>query len=288
MQSSAPTPAHTAKSFAPGGASDLASAFSDYWGGRFEAPDSDELARARALFSRLLTNIDDPDVDRHLEALGLSSRRFVTPSGPVRVVHEYEDDQRGRGVFAFRGKTTSLTILQAPHTRNDLGTGIITGAWMAHLDMRAAAWNTVSRRSAAGADLARARQSYFTALTQAAVDTLLAPAVIQLHGYAPERRSTTAGRDSRVIVSSGRLRSNRYTREITRRLSRHIAPVRLFPRDIEELGATRNPVGSLLHQRRRGEFVHIELARELREHLRDAHALSLKLGRCLLMGSVGL
>ncbi|MDZ7686078.1 MAG: hypothetical protein U5O39_14570 [Gammaproteobacteria bacterium] len=282
MQSSLPTRAGVSESLAQGEVRDLAKTFSDHWGGRFDPIDSAELARARELFNRLLTNIDDPDIGGHLEALGLSSCRFTTPNGPVRVVHEREHDRRGRGVFAFRGESASLAILQAPHTRNDLGTGLITGAWMAHLDMRAAAWNTVSRRGGAGADLARARQSYFTALTDAAIDTLLVPLVIQVHGYAPERRATRAGRDSRVIVSSGRLRSNRCTRQITRRLSRHIAPVRLFPRDIEELGATQNPVGSLLHQRERGEFVHIELARELREHLRQEHTLSLELGRCLL------
>jgi len=261
---------------------DLSRAFNDHWGGRFSPIDTAEFHAARSLFSHLFADPGDSRIDPALDALGLASRRFATPHGPVRMVHERDPDRRGRGVFAFREGTTSVTILQAPHTRNDLGTGLITGAWMAHLDMRAAAWNTISRRGAPGADLARARRSYFTAFTEAAIDTLLVPAVIQLHGYVPERRATRAGRDSRAIISSGQRATNRPARDIARRLSRHIAPVRLFPRDIDELGATRNPVGSLLQRRGRGAFVHVELARDLRERLRHEHALRLDLGLCLL------
>lgn len=259
----------------------LARAFNAHWGGDFEAVDASEHLFARELFRMLLADIRSPSVESALRELNLASRWFNTRQGEVRVIHEQAGHGRGRGVFAFR-QTDSDCVLQAPHTRNDVGTGLLTGAWMAHLDIRAAAWNTVSRRASPAADLARASRSYFIALTDAAIDVIGSPAIVQTHGYDREKRSTGAGRNSQVILSSGTDRPMGRTRNIARRLKRTLTGVKLYPLDIMELGATQNVIGRRVRQRGAGTFTHIELGRALREQLRAERAIALRVGQTLI------
>lgn len=259
----------------------LARAFNAHWGGDFEAVDASEHLLARELFRMLLADIRCPSIDPALRRLDLASRWFKTREGEVRVIHEQHGHARGRGVFAFR-QTHGDCVIQAPHTRNDVGTGLLTGAWMAHLDVRVAAWNTVSRREAPAADLARANRSYFIALTDAAIDVIGSPSIVQTHGYDREKRSTEAGRNSQVILSSGTDRPAKRTRDIARRLKRTLTGVKLYPLDIMELGATQNVIGRRIRQRGAGTFTHIELGRALREQLRAERAIALRVGQAFV------
>ena len=64
-------------------------------------------------------------------------------------------------------------------------------------------------------------------------------------------------------------------------------PVRLYPRDVRELGATRNVQGRLLRERGHDGFVHVELAQPLRERLRNEQELRSGFAACLVTGMNG-
>ena len=269
----------------PEDAAALAVAFGDYWDGEYRAVSVDEHTRARSLFLALFDDCNSTEAATLVKTLGFASRWFDTPHGRVRLVHEATGARFGRGVFAFR-ETASTTILQAPHTRNDPWTGKLSGEWMANHDFRAAAWNTVGRNAGDGADLARARRSYFVAMADAAVDILDVPSVIQVHGFSTDRRTTEARRRSAAIVSGGCEQPASATRNIAKRLGERLDGVRLYPEDVLELGATGNPVGRRLRQREAGAFTHLEFSRPLRENLRDDRELNHWVGSALLMGSL--
>ncbi|MDX2455941.1 MAG: hypothetical protein QNL87_00375, partial [Gammaproteobacteria bacterium] len=61
-------------------------------------------------------------------------------------------------------------------------------------------------------------------------------------------------------------------------------PVRLYPRDVQELGATTNQQGRLLRRLAHNGFVHVELSRALRERLRSQGPLRTGFAACLYNG----
>ncbi len=276
-----PTPLDITESPSAPKARQLATAFGEHWGGEFRAVSAEEHSIARELIALLFEDIHHVHLSQALDQSGFESEIFDSPHGEVRFVFEAQGQRHGRGVFAFRN-SDSKTVLQAPHTRNDPWTGKLTGEWMAHLDVRAAAWNTVSRNATHNSDIARATRSYFVAMADAAIDSIPDPSIIQVHGFNHDRRTTAAGRESSAIVSSGGEHPARETRQIVRRLSRHLDHVKLYPLDVLELGATGNPVGRRMRQRKAGAFTHVEMSRPLRDDLRKNLRLSQRIGRSLI------
>ena len=56
-----------------------------------------------------------------------------------------ENEQRGRGIYAIRLKSTSDILLQAPHRFFDERTGRIARKLFVENDIRAVAWNSIHR-----------------------------------------------------------------------------------------------------------------------------------------------
>ncbi|HSG88229.1 MAG TPA: hypothetical protein VLA56_03400 [Pseudomonadales bacterium] len=257
-------------------------------GGSWQEVSVEEAGAARALFEALLAGDEGDEVAARLAALDLSLRRLPTPAGELLVVSERDGGLRGRGMFAIRPAADAEVILQAPHSRSDRGTGELTALWMQQLPFRAAAWNTLHRdaaddgRTALGSDLARARTSYFTALAEAALGTLAEPIIIQVHGFDAGRRTSDAGRDSAMIISSGTELPEPPALARSGCMPAAVGTVRLYPLDVQELGGTLNPVGRLLRARRAPGFVHVEMAAPTRTALREDADLREAVGLCLL------
>lgn len=255
-------------------------------GGRFEALTTSEHADLRRLFADLLVaeGSEPPDdVPARLAALDLTLEVHGSEAMPFWLIREQDDARRGRGVLVIRPDVSGEVLLQLPHARSDLGTGRLGAAWLRTLPFRAGIWNTVRRADSQGAaDQARAPESLFTAMAEAALDVLADPVIVQVHGFAADRRRTAAGARAQAIVSSGKPMPDPPALAIAACLQPWIPATRLYGLDVDELGGTINPVGRRTRERGSPAFVHIELEAGVRSALADDAAAALEVGRCLL------
>jgi hypothetical protein len=229
----------------------------------------DQLEQARRLFARTLRGKDSADVLRQSWAgLGFELLDFQLDDGSkVWLLSEFQNRQIGRGFYAIRPRSSSVTAIQAPHSFADLQTRQLAAALFLGGDFRAAAWNTVHRKRA---DVAHIEASFFNAFTRAFIDVGYDQAVVcQLHGFASDKRSTDAGRRSDLIVSNGS-RSPSFWLYHTARQFRAAFPhldVRLYPDEVVELGGTTNRQARVLRQAGLGRFLHLEMGVKLRKEL---------------------
>ena len=192
---------------------------------------------------------------------------------------------RGQGLYLINRRPKGALVVQAPHAYHDLHSGQIAGSLLRE-DVAILAWNSAKRsvRIEAGgalADLAKRRDSLFIALARALAR---APQgrLIQIHGFDNRKRRTNAGTTAAVIVSSGSRWSTPPVEHIAGCLRPIIeGPVLVYPREVAELGATRNAQGHAVRSHGHQGFVHLELNRRTRERLRSAPA---PLAGCLGIG----
>jgi len=151
---------------------------------------------------------------------------------------------------------------------------------------RASAWNTTPRTinpDHPHLDLTSAEESYFTALARAAAVVGVAEPTLQLHGFAPYRRTTEEGRSARAILSSGTSDPARPVHEIAGCLDRALGKQFLvYPTDVLELGGTSDRVGRLLRDWGRRDFLHLELSFALRRRLIEQPETRRVLLECLV------
>ena len=250
-----------------------------------------ELRRAEAGFRDLLQRPEAMPATAHSawKELGFETMRVTDDGVTWRVLREAGGHCRGQGLYLFRESATPELMLQIPHGYHDLHTDDIA-LRLAGTAVRALAFNSVPRRYSRhgekrDADLAQRADSFFVALTQAFADTFANGRIVQLHGFSREKRSTPAGAGAAVIVSAGTHWPSAETTAIAACLQAQVdAPVRLYPRDVQELGGTRNLQGRMLRGQGHGGFVHVELSRAMRERLQSEDTLSARFGQCLSRG----
>jgi len=211
--------------------------------------------------------------------LALDTIVFQEQGEPWLALMEASGSKRGRGFFLFRGNPAdSRHLLQAPHRHHDRSTGELQRQLFLEGRFRAAAWNTLHRREV---DLARVPHSYFIALARATQE-VGAGWVIQLHGFAKEKRKTVTGRASDLIVSSGHPAGSPVTRQLAECLRTDLPfKVVTYPEQVDELGGTRNPVGRALRNMDADRFLHLEMSAEFRDALLDSAGLRRVLISCL-------
>ncbi|MES9988205.1 MAG: hypothetical protein AB2603_17530 [Candidatus Thiodiazotropha endolucinida] len=255
----------------------------------YHRPSRQELSRVRILFSKLLRGITDQNAMRsQWKALGFDWLPVELDGESIVVLKEHASRCEGRGLFMIRTASGPLNLLQIPHRFHDKKTGNIGYALMRHGDFRIAAFNSISRyaRNKGGdgkdADLVRNGDNYFTALAEAAALLSADSRVIQIHGFDSAKRNSDPGRNSQVIISDGTRRPSGKVQALARCLASDFdEQVGLYPRDVDELGATTNQIGSKLrHYDHRG-FMHIELSRVARHALLTDCALMTKMVGCL-------
>lgn len=252
------------------------------------------LRQAQAAFAELLQGPQVPPetTPGQWRALGFDLLTMTAHGVQWLVLREPPDTCRGQGLYLIRRGATPGLMLQVPHGYRDLHTDDIA-AGLLQAPWHVIAFNTVPRHySRKGrridADLAHREDSFLAALTRAYADIHPAGRLVQLHGFSPEKRSTAAGRSAAAIVSSGAAWPSAGAMAVADCLQRRLQePVRLYPRDVRELGATRNVQGRLLRERGHDGFVHVELARPLRERLRNEQELRSGFAACLVTGMNG-
>ena len=206
------------------------------------------------------------------------------------LIEEPAGSCRGGGSYLLRQGAGAIPLLiSAPHRNADLLTGTLTMRFFIEGQARAAAWNSVPRRSACAedeSDIARLERHPFTAFTSAFARAHPNGRVVQVHGFDVGRRRTAEARAASVILSSGS-RDISPTLESIAACLRHDLPslnVALFPLDVSELGATRNAQGRSLRDIGFQGFVHAELSLELRRRLVEDAGLRQGFLACLEAG----
>jgi len=254
--------------------------------GRYRAPSAAELRQATALFRRELAGDPAPGLRRDWRALGWERHTLKLGNQNCRVLYEAAGRREGRGFYLFCPRAAGCAVLQAPHSFKDLHTGRIALALAGKGRFRATAWNTVPRYSedAQGrrdADLAHLPESYFTALARAVAEHADSGPLIQLHGFSRAARRDD-GRDAHIILSNGTRRPGTRILELAGRLRQAFGlDTRVYPLDIQELGALTNRQGQVMRAAGRDDFVHIELSLELRRRLREDAAARARFARAL-------
>lgn len=250
-----------------------------------------QLQRAEAAFEDLLDNPGalSGDAAEVWTQLGFIETPVAVGDVTWIVLHEAPGQCRGQGLYLIRRGAAAGLLLQIPHGYFDQYTDDIA-AGLLQAPIRALAFNTVPRHykrhgMQIDADFAHRADNLFAPLAQAFVRVYPAGRLVQLHGFDPEKRNTTAGKSAAVIVSSGTTWPTPASTAVANCLQSLLAdPVRLYPRDVRELGATTNLQGRLLRERGHNGFVHVELSRALRERLRNENSLRSGFGACLYEG----
>ena len=268
------------------GAETLESQWRDSQSREYQQPTAEELARAEALFRRAFAGESGATLAADWAALGLQIASVTENDRVFTVIREKPDQRRGRGFYAFTAPAPT-PVLQAPHALSDQHTGVIAMRLFRAGRFAAGAWSTAPRSyeddedETVNADMARRPDSYFIAFSHAAA-AQSGRVVVQLHGFAAEKRKTEAGRTAGAIVSAGQSPATPASEQTARCLSGVFTePVLLYPNQINDLGALVNPVGKALRALGNAGFVHIELALPVREQLRNDAGLRGRFGTCL-------
>lgn len=217
----------------------------------------------------------EPPTSAELAQFEAEARRRLEPAESDDWQLFGDPRPRGRGFFAVRGKASNV-FLQAPHARgDDLDTDALALDLAERLRPRALALSTVSRRQI---DLARAEGTYLQRATRAFLESVASPVVVQIHGFSRAKRRSDAGRAADAILSSGHREVLPRARTLARCLAERLdVDVRLYP-EVPELGALRNVQGRITP---RGDFLHVELSRDLRRRLTSTPSDLDALSRCL-------
>ncbi len=262
--------------------------------GAYIAPAAREVAQAEALFLRCLELGDDrqaqcgdTQAQQGWRQLGFEAVEARHGGRSLWVIREIGKNRQGRGFFAFFPGSVSTTALQAPHAFKDENTREIVLHLLAEGDFRAAAWNTVPRTYErdgvkVDADMAHLQETYFMAFSRAFARRYGAGKLVQLHGFAQEKRRSESGASAEVVVSAGSRTPTPAVLGAGRCLKRAgLGEVRIYPDEIRELGATTNLIGSALRALGHNGFIHIEMSGSCRLRLLNEQVARGKLLHCL-------
>ena len=239
----------------------------------YVAANSHKMARAEDLFDRVFAGAVDPDLQKGFQRLGFELTQVRIGGEVAFFVREAPDHGEGKGAYLVRRSGRSA-LIQAPHRFKDLDSGKIAAQLVQENDVRAAAWNTVPRSytvdgATVSADLAHIAVSYFNAFATAFARHYPGGRVVQLHGFAQEKRTTEAGRTASAIISAGTKTPTDMARGVAECLAKALLgeTVLLYPEQVQELGGTTNDNAKALRAIGFEHFLHVELSRELRRTL---------------------
>lgn len=250
----------------------------------FSLPDGTAYTAAEAAFFDLVAG-RKPAL-KTLRAAGLS---LHLADGEWSALADHESDPQGRGLYAYRPDGRDL-LISAPHQFRDLRTGDIAGSLFDELQLGAAAFNTAPRDLPVGndrlSDLGKLESTEFTLFHLVYHAHRPGARIVQLHGFAAEKRRSASARAVEVIVSNGTRRPDAGTRAIVACLSGAGLKAAIYPDDVGELGGTTNAVLAALMDAGApvGTFVHVETSRDLRDRLSVDAALRFVFGSCLSAG----
>jgi hypothetical protein len=236
--------------------------------GRYVPPGRTELQQAERLFLQTFRGQDGIDqLSSAWSELDFELLPLQIAGEQIWVLREKPGFRKGRGFYAFRHQDAVPTAIQAPHCFYDEHTQAIAVRLFRESFAAATAWNTLHR---AIADLPHSRGNYLDAFTRAFAAAHATAMVVQLHGFAQEKRRTEAAASADLIISGGTIYPSRWLQESAVLFQQHFphGTVRLYPHEVSELGGTTNVQGEILRSASSDGFMHLELSDPLRRKMR--------------------
>jgi len=240
-----------------------------------------EIAEIELLFARSLDRPMKPATVRAWAELGFGSEPLQLQGDACHLLFENPEARLGRGMFLLCPTRAQASTLLIPHGFHDRFTAEIGVLFATEGRFRAVAWNTAPRTTP-GADestldrhdATQTIENYFTGLARAASVLGLPGPMVQLHGFAPQLRTTEEGRNARAILSSGTNAPSASTLKAAGCLEGELGDrLLVYPTEVVELGGTQNRVAAVLRNWGRKDFLHLELSFALRQRLlEDAEA----------------
>lgn len=205
------------------------------------------------------------------------------------ILHEPFHSLAGQGVFVVATGVKDGLLLQAPHRFQDLHTGTILETIVSESPPAAAAFNSVPRRYDEGgavvsADMAHQDTSAMLAFTMAFLHAVPDGKVIQLHGFATEKRKSSVAASADLIISDGTRDPGPFAKAVSVCLGKTFPQQRtlLYGQDVFELGGTTNTIGKAIRAQFGGNrFLHIEASLPFRLELKDKSKIRKGLMQCL-------
>lgn len=210
---------------------------------------------------------------RSLECLGLEMK--AASEGILVIV---DTRSQGGGFYLIRQDEKGLPMISVPHRFHDLKTGKIGLALMDKGDFKAAAFNTVHRKTM---DAAHTEWTFFNAFHLAFARTYPQSSIYQLHGFSKGKRASVSAQKANMIISSGSVYPSQKAEDCFECIGKLLPTSRLFGKDIFELGGTKNTQYRSLAGSGYDGFVHIEMEKKLRDALADDPQMRSRIGRCL-------
>lgn len=216
------------------------------------------------------TNAPEHADKQQIEAFRNKAAGFLNSDETVL----YEDNPKGQGIYFKQNNVQGRRIfLQIPHAYKDLYTrniGVrlyITGKYFA------ASFNTAARYIDKNGfreifDLAHSHSTYWQVFTEEFVRRYPGSAVIQLHGFAEDKRETRSARTADFIVSSGTKNPHKEAYSLHKCLNNKGYIALLYPYETNELGGTTNSTLNMLTDTGYKNFIHLEMGRDFRDKAR--------------------
>lgn len=179
---------------------------------------------------------------------------------PYYIKIELEDS-----FYVFNSSSKSNLTLQIPHGFSDLYTKQIAFILFNWGDFFALAINRVHRKEA---DLAHIKESHFNSFSEAFAKVKKDDFLIQLHGFDNKKRKTKDGKSADIIVSNSTKKPSKKVIELNE-CFKSFAKSKLFPYEVDELGALTNENAKVLKSFGHSGFIHIELNKDTREKLKS-------------------
>lgn len=250
-----------------------------------------QLQLAEAAFAALLQApaAVDGEAVKAWQTLGYQLQRVSDGEANWLLLQQLPGQCTGQGLYLLRLDAVADVAVQIPHGYFDRYTDAI-GAGLLQAPVRVIAFNTARRSFTRhgrkiDADLAHRSDNYFAALTRAFGRVFPHGRLLQLHGFNAAKRTSAAGRSAAAIISNGSGTPSVGSAAVAACLQTlAVGPVRVYPREVRELGATKNVQGQLLRAYGHAGFVHVELNRALRERLRADDTLRDGFAACLCSG----
>lgn len=157
-----------------------------------------EFLQAEYLFLRTLKGERSNQLRHEWHSVGFTMQQVNENGTALLVLHESEGRRLGRGLYAFRQSLPRPIALQAPHGFKEYHTRQIILTMMRESNVAAAAWNTVPRTlkqfgATIDADVAHQEFSFYKAFSRAFATLYSNGHIIQIHGFAQQKRKTQAG-----------------------------------------------------------------------------------------------
>jgi len=252
--------------------------------GEYKTMPEAELTVIEDLFKRMLSGDRSQKLFQAWDKQGFTISKAQLEGREVLALAEKPEQKQGRGFYLFPLVASGSTVLMMPHGFYDLHTRVIGQYFFGEGLFLAAAWNTVHRNKYPGQiqvtaldddpwrwDMADLPNTCFTAFTRAFAQTKPRGQLVQLHGFAREKRKSKSARDSDLILSDGTESPQKELFTFGDCLKINLPfMVRLYPMETKDLGASENISSRILKSLGHNGFVQMEMSLTLRQQLRSS------------------